>query len=107
MINDQSQNQKNGIVTSCVEHYFKTIYKKKNSDLEKKTLPSHKNWFGLFTYKPYESNFLHDNQNLISDDLLDLETQKYAFRLILEWEFQKWSQFYEILKIRPPAVTSH
>ena len=35
----------------------------------------------------------------ILDDVLELETQKFAFQLISGWGIQKWSQFFDILEI--------
>ena len=55
----------------------------------------------------HKTYFLYGGQNTISDDLLEVETQKYAFRLILGWGIQKWNPSFDILKILPPAVTSH
>ena len=50
---------------------------------------------------------VNDGQNSISGYVLELETQKFAFQLISGWGIQKWSQFFDILEIWPPAVTLH
>ena len=75
MINDQSQNQKNGIVTSCAEHYFKACFQRKKNHIPKKNpYQAQKTDLGFLHTNPKisdKSRFLHGNQNSISDDLLE------------------------------------
>ena len=43
-----------------------------------------------------------------SNDVLDIETQIFAFGLILGWKIQKWCHcFLHLFKIGPPAVMSY
>ena len=45
-----------------------------------------------------ENEGVLEGQNSISGDILKLETQKFAFRLILGWGIQIWNQISDILK---------
>ena len=76
-----------GVQTIILRHF-----EKKNSVLEKKPYQAQKTDLGFFHTNPpifHKTYFLYGGQSTISDDLLEVETQKYAFRLILGWGIQK------------------
>ena len=87
-----------GVQTIILRHFAK----KKIQFSKKKPYQAQKTDLGFFHTNPpifHKTYFLYGGQNTISDDLLEVETQKYAFRLILGWGIQKWNPFFDILKI--------
>ena len=87
MINHQSQNQDPGGVRKCGGGKFMGFGTKKSQLVRKKNPTKHKKLIFAFSIQTLvfyiQTHIIWGKQNSISNDILDLESQKCVFRLIL------------------------